>query len=265
MRDSRSPVLDQGRPPPAHSEGGLHVDLHLLPLLGVAVEARPVPVCSRAERVLAFLALHAGRTRRVTVAGTLWPDTTEERALSSLRTALWNLSRLGVPLVEVTPTTLSLNTTVVVDAHEASLRARQLIDGQYDLADVPGTLQLLRQEMLVDWAEDWILVAQEQFRQLRLHALEALGEELLRLGRHAQAVVAGLDAIACEPLRETAHLLLMKAYLDQGNRSAAIHQYQTCARLLRDELGLRPSDAMTDLLARSVGGPVLHDVGITVA
>ncbi|WP_206752112.1 AfsR/SARP family transcriptional regulator [Kribbella steppae] len=215
--------------------------------------------------MLAFLALHSGRARRVTVAGTLWPDTTEERALSSLRTAVWNLSRLGVPLVQVTPTTLSLMSTVAVDAHEAALRARQLIDGQYDLADVPGTLQLLRQEMLVDWAEDWILVAQEQFRQLRLHALEALGEQLLLLGRHAQAVVAGLDAIACEPLRETAHLLLMKAYLDQGNRSAAIHQYQACARLLRDELGLRPSEAMTDLLARSVGGPALHDVGITVA
>ncbi|GAA3536927.1 hypothetical protein GCM10022235_00470 [Kribbella ginsengisoli] len=258
-------MLDQSRPPPAQTEGGLHVDLHLLPQLGVAVGEGAVPICSRAERVLAFLAIHSGRARRVTVAGTLWPDTTEERALSSLRTAVWNLSRLNVPLVQVTPTTLSLKATVVVDAHEAALRARQLIDGQYDLGDVPGTLQLLRQEMLVDWAEDWILVAQEQFRQLRLHALEALGEQLLLLGRHAQAVVAGLDAIACEPLRETAHLLLMRVYLEQGNRSAAIHQYQSCARLLRDDLGLRPSEVMTDLLARSIGGLDLHDVGITVA
>jgi DNA-binding SARP family transcriptional activator len=240
-------VDDFGRTPPRR------IRLSLLPRFAIGIDDRPVTLGSRSERVLAYLAIQGGSSHRATVAGTLWPDTTGERALSSLRTVLWNLAQLGVPLVNVTPTTLTLRPEVTVDMREATDRARSLIDGSRDITDVPETIQLLRQEMLVDWAEDWMIVEQERFRQLRLHALEELGAQLIEMGRYAQAVVAALDAVGCDPLRETAHLLLMRVYLAQGNRCAAINQYRSCARVLHDELGLRPSRTMTALLQQAMG------------
>ena len=237
----------------------------LLPQFALAVDGHIVDLCSRAERVLTYLALQGGTARRITIAGTLWPDCAGERALSSLRTALWNLSRMDIPVVHVSPTAVSIRAEVGIDLHQATERARDLIDGRCDLADVRATTRLLRHGLLIDWAEDWVIVPQEQFRQLRLHALEALAEELLAAGRYAQSVVAGLDAVACEPLRETSHLLLMKAFIAQGNRGAAINQYRSCRHLLRDELGLEPSDEMDMLIRQTLGSRAEHDGVVTVA
>jgi DNA-binding SARP family transcriptional activator len=238
--------------------------LRLLPQFSLEVRGQPRPVCSRAERVLVLLAVNGGTAKRGTVAGTLWPETTSERALSSLRTALWSLNRLHLPLVHVSPTTVSLGSDVQADLQIAMDLARELIDGRNPLLDVPETLRLLRRELLSDWAEDWILIEQERFRQLRLHGLEALSELLISNGRHAQAVVAGLEVIACDPLRESAHRLLMTAYLAEGNRKEAISQYRLCARLLRDELDLEPSREMNSLL-RQATSHTMHDDEVTVA
>jgi DNA-binding SARP family transcriptional activator len=43
------------------------------------------------QRLLAFLALHGRMVKRAAVAGTLWPDTSESRAYSNLRSALARL------------------------------------------------------------------------------------------------------------------------------------------------------------------------------
>src|SRR6266571_3495035 len=51
-------------------------------------------------------------------------------------------------------------------------------------------------DLLPYWYEDWVLVERERFRQLRLHALEALCEQLTALGRFDHAVEAGIAAVA---------------------------------------------------------------------
>jgi len=237
--------------PPAAGSG--RICLRLLSRFSLEVGGQPGLVCSRAERVLVLLAIRGGSARRGTIAGTLWPETTSERALSSLRTALWSLNQLHVPLIHAGANTLSLGADVQVDLQVALARAQELVEHRYTPDDVPETMGLLRQELLTDWSEDWITIEQEQFRQLRLHALEALGALLTRSGRHAQAVAAGLEAMACDPLRESAHLLLMTTYLAEGNRTEAINQFHRCARLLRDELGLDPSPEMTRLLVQATG------------
>jgi DNA-binding SARP family transcriptional activator len=161
---------------------------------------------------------------------------------------------MHLPLVHAGPSTLSLETGVQVDLHVAAARAQELIDKRHPLRDVSETLRLLRQELLSDWSEDWVMIEQERFRQLRLHGLETLSELLTSSGRHAEAVNVGLEAMACDPLRESAHRLLMTAYLAEGNRKEAINQFHLCARILHDELGLGPSAEMTRLL-RQVTSP----------
>jgi hypothetical protein len=49
------------------------------------------------QRVVAVAALR-GRLSRSRLAGTVWPETTEHRALASLRTAIWRVNRIAYPL-----------------------------------------------------------------------------------------------------------------------------------------------------------------------
>jgi DNA-binding SARP family transcriptional activator len=197
------------------------------------------------------------------VAGTLWPESTSDRSLSSLRTVLCAMPRTPTPIVQASASRLDLTSFVDVDVHRAAEVAVALVDGRVP-DDLTGTLGLLSHDLLADWAEDWLIIEQERFRQVRLLGLEALAQALLRAGRPAQAVMAALQVLAADPLRESAQRLLMTAYLADGNRHEAISLYHRCAHLLRDELGLDPSREMEAML-RSALAFTPHDAGVTVA
>ena len=64
--------------------------------------------------------------------------------------------------------------------------------------------------MLPACYDDWVLVQRDRFRQLRLHALEALCERLTASGRYGEAIDAGLAAVCAEPLRESSHRVLIR-------------------------------------------------------
>src|SRR5262249_37005908 len=103
-------------------------------------------------------------------------------------------------------------------------------------------------DLLPDWYDDWLRDEREELRQTRLHALESLARVLSQSGHHADAIQAALAAIRLEPLRESAHRTLIEIHLAEGNRSEARRQFQRCLRLLREELGVEPSDSMRLLL-----------------
>ena len=193
-----------------------------------------------AERLLAFLALHDRALLRPYVAGSLWPETTEQHAGGDLRSVLWKLNRCRQALVDIEGGRLELAPFVLVDYPQAIAIARRLLDGT---ALRPGDLDCdsLAEDLLPDWNDEWVAAKRDQFRQLRLHALDKLSERLTGLGRFAQAVEAGLAAVACEPLRESAHRSVIKAHLAEGNVGEAILQYRALDRLLAHELHVRAS------------------------
>jgi len=201
-----------------------------------------------AERVIAYLALHDGPATRPNVAGTLWLDVPEDRAMANLRSALWRLRRPGVPLVHAIGDHLELAPEVIVDLHEVSAMARSLLDG----AMLAGNAELERLagggELLGDWYEDWVLVEREHFRQIRLQALERTAFELAASGRFGRAAESALAAVATEPLRESAHRALIWVHLAQGNHSEAVRQYCIYRRLMHEELGVEPSIQMEELI-----------------
>jgi DNA-binding SARP family transcriptional activator len=200
------------------------------------------------QRLLAFLALNNGPLLRVYVAGVLWSDATEAHASANLRSALWRLGRHRRRLVETTSRDLRLASDVEVDVHEATAVAHRALEGDGRCEETASARELLSRDLLPDWYDDWVVIEQEWFRQLRLHALESLCERLTAAGRFGPAAEAGLAAVAGEPLRESAHRKLIQLYLAEGNRGEAIRQYGVCRRLLRDRLGLAPSGQTQSLV-----------------
>lgn len=238
-----------------HLEGGVAttadevVRLSLLRAFEVRRAGRVIELPLSAQRLLAFLALHHRPLRRGFVAGTLWPDVTEERAAGNLRSALWRLRHPEVDLVEATATHLKLGDNVEVDLRLASSLARQVID-LAEGAEVPAVdEEPFSADVLPDWYDEWLPLERERFRQVRLHALETMCERLAGIGRYAEAVQVGLAAVAGDPLRESAQRALVKAYLAEGNRGEGIRQYRSYRKLLHDELGLEPSPLMVGLVA----------------
>jgi len=199
------------------------------------------------QRLVALLALRNRPLHRLHVAGTLWLDASEERAASNLRTAVWRVRRLDRNLVETTPTHIGLGSQVNVDVHETLDQAQRLLDPQAECGS-PDLVTDLSAELLPDWYDDWVLLEQERFRQLRMHALEALCERLTAAGRFGAAVEAGVAAVAAEPLRESAQRVLMSAYIAEGNACEAIRQYCAYRHTLGKDLGLEPSQLVRDLL-----------------
>jgi DNA-binding SARP family transcriptional activator len=103
---------------------------------------------------------------------------------------------------------------------------------------------------LPDWYDEWLLIPRERFRQLRVHALEELAIVLADEGRFAEAVEAGLAAVAADPLRETAHRALILAHIAEGNRQEAARQLAVARSLLVRHLGVDVSPGLVRLVQR---------------
>ncbi len=227
------------------------VTLRLLKGFTLLVEDDPVTLSFSAQRLLAFLALQDRPRTRTFVARTLWPEATTSRANANLRSSLWRASRSGYQVIDASVHEMALAGNISVDIHDAVARAHRLLDKSCLCDDILNrqTRDDLSADLLPEWSDnEWVLIEQEQYHQLRLYALEAMAKRLTTAGRHGEAVAAGLAAVRAEPLRESAHRVLIDAHLAAGNRAAAQHQYEQCRGTLREELGLEPSESLRHLL-----------------
>jgi DNA-binding SARP family transcriptional activator len=225
--------------------------LRLLSSFELRRAGAPVSLPQSAERLLAFLAVHDRALERSFVAGSLWLDATDARALGSLRSALWRVHTVYDGVIDVAGTRLCLAPEVEVDLRVGHSIARQLLDHGRFQADVGSTdaLTTLEADLLPDWyVEDWLALPREQWRQLRLHALEALAVRLAQRGDFAAAVAAALASIRGDPLRESAHRSLVRVHLAEGNICEAISTYRRFRTLLLRELGVEPSSVFGQLL-----------------
>jgi len=204
------------------------------------------------QRLIAFLALWERPVLRSFVSATLWADSDIDHANASLRSALWRVpSQDPREIVAVTRTHVSLGASVIVDYREAVTWARTVLAGSAQpphAAWAFGEICALAGEVLPDWYDEWVLLARERYRQLRLHALESLCEQLANAGRFGEALLAGLGAVAIEPLRESAHRRVIAVHLQEANHVEALRQYRSYERLLHEELSLEPSPELRAML-----------------
>ena len=209
-------------------------------------------ISAGSQRLLAFLAVNERLMTRGHVAGSLWPDSSDEPASASLRSAVSRLSGPPRDAVKVTAHDLSLREGVVVDVQVSKALARRLIDrdAPRDDKDI-GTVAVsaLSDDVLPGWYDDWAVLAAEDWRQLRMHALEAVAARLTDADRLAEAAAAALAAVRTEPLRESARAALIRVNLAEGNQSAALSEFERYRVLLRAELGIEPTSRLTRLLS----------------
>ncbi|HRJ42426.1 MAG TPA: BTAD domain-containing putative transcriptional regulator, partial [Caldilineaceae bacterium] len=244
-----------------------HLSLSLLGPLRVTLNGESVTTFDSAKvrALLVYLAAEADRPRpRDVLAGLLWPDFPQRTALANLRYALSNL-RKAIGDRDAQPPFL-LITTDALQFNRASVHTLDLHDFSESVA--AGTVErwqqaaaLYRGPFLEGFAvgdsaafEEWLVLKREQLGRQMISALRRLADHFEVRGEYEYAQQYTWRLLELEPWQEEGHQQLMRLLALGGQRGAALAQYESCRRLLADELGVEPSVETTALYERIRGG-----------
>jgi DNA-binding SARP family transcriptional activator len=215
---------------------------------------------------LLFVHLAAHRDRPATrdeLVEALWPGEAPPAAEATLRSLLSRLRRvLGSDAVtaEEQPR-LVLPPDAFVDleaAREGLHRAESAVAaGDFARAWAPARIALhtAQRGFLGGHDAPWIVAIRTDLEELRLRALECVGEAGLGMGGGEldAAERSGRRLVELAPYRESGYRLLMEALAARGNVAEALLVYERLRARLRDELGIVPGPPIRAAYERLVG------------
>ncbi len=261
----------------------------------VELAGEEVRICRRkALALLAYLAVTGDSHTRDALATLFWPEHDQSRARASLRTALVSLKKtLGTEWLDVDREFLSLGQTVgsVPDAcpepsagHGIWLDITTFQDRLGEcrthhhpseemcpacLVPLAKAANLYRDDFMAGFTlrdcpnfDEWQHYQSERLRDELASALQRLALGKGAQAKYEEASVYARRWVALDPLRESAHRLLMHVFASSGQRTAALRQYDEYVRLLKEELGAPPAAETTALYEQILSGegeiPPLH-------
>ena len=219
------------------------MEIRLFGSLEVVVDGRTLPVAGQSERsLLAALACSAGRVVAFDrLIDDLWGEDLPANPTNALQVRVSKLRRQLGGRISTQPAGYALD--VEPDDVDVVRFARLVSGGWFEEA-----LGLYRGAALAEFRDqDWARAEATRLEELYLAAVEEHVENRLRDGGDV-ALVSELEAlVAAHPLREGLRGQLMLALYRSGRSADALARYQEGRRLLSEELGLDPSDALRQL------------------
>lgn len=236
--------------------GGFQATLGNVPVTGFESD--------KVRALLVYLAVETTSQRRTALSGLLWPDMPEASARHNLSQVLFNLRQVigdreaQPPFLLVSRDAIQFNPasdyTLDValfnrllaesDAHgHAHSKICEACAHQLQQAVTLYQGDFLHQFFLEDSAtfEEWALVQREQLHRRALTALSNLAAYHEHRADFEAALRSCERQLALDPWREEAHQQMMRILVRSGQRSAALAQYESCRRILAQELGVEPS------------------------
>ena len=104
-------------------------------------------------------------------------------------------------------------------------------------------IKLYRGDFLEEFYYNWIEELQSYYRDLYLEALKELIAYHSEPGGYEHVIRYGQMFLARDPYQEDVHCHVMEAFVQSGNRAAAIEQFDGLRKMLRRELGVDPLPA----------------------
>jgi DNA-binding SARP family transcriptional activator len=233
--------------------------VYLFGPLQVTWQGQPLPALRRPrlQALWAYLLLlHRHRpAMRDQLAFSFWPDNPEDEARAHLRRHLYLLRRWLPPapdggwfIAQMEEVRLNAQAELWVDvwAFEDGLTQGE--------AELKAAVELASADLLPDLSESWLVLERERLRRSYARALARLVMFSQARGDWPATIQWAQRLVLHDPLNEEAHRLLIALYYASGNRPAALRQFETCRRLLREELGVEPMPdtvALRDLILRT--------------
>ncbi len=218
-----------------------------------------VPSSQKARSLLGYLLVHHDRpVPRDRLLGLFWPERSESSARRALSHALWQIRRAlgqaadrliadpGAVVFRFLP-----EDRLDVETFQQLCVAPSPLPPVEESRRLREAVSLYRADFLEDTYDDWALLEREWLRELYLRALERLIVLYKQAGNYPEALTCALRLVAADPLREEVHRELMRIYHLLGRDQAALKQFETLQRILKEELDVEPSSA-TNALAREI-------------
>jgi DNA-binding SARP family transcriptional activator/predicted ATPase len=239
--------------------------LNTLGRLEIWCDGRPVTgLKSRKGRaLLVYLALNPGLHSRSRLAGMLWGDLPEKRARRNLRHALWSLRQhLSPQALETTRHSAGLSTDVALQIDvltfeagvEQARRCQQAGQAKVAMDHLQVAVGLYGGDFLAHFDlpgcpefEEWMMRRRVALRQQVREALTHLSAYHAQRGDYEPALETTRRQLALGPWWEEGHRQMMRLLARSGQRGAALAQYETCCRVLAEELGVEPAAETTQL------------------
>jgi len=214
----------------------------------------------KSQAMLAYLAVKPAQlVSRDKMASLLWSSTASEQARQSLRQTL---STLRKELAAISPKKilieegdfLSLDPAAVyVDVAEfeslAAVGTPEALDPATRLyaGDFLDGFELDEERF-----DQWVLAERDRLHRMALRAHASLVEQLTRAGAIDEAVATAQRSLRIDPLQEPVHRTLMRLYLQGGDTTNALQQYDACTKTLKRELAVEPDAETKSLYAEVV-------------
>jgi DNA-binding SARP family transcriptional activator/predicted ATPase/GGDEF domain-containing protein len=251
-----------------------HLELYLTGRIEAQLDQRDITREFRTEKeraLLAFLAVESDRSHmRDVIAELFWPDRPAGVARTNLRQALSGIRRALDDRKNDPPFIISDDETIQFNPHGSftldvvSLKDEILAVQNHphaSLESCPVCVRHLEKAVGIYRGEfmegiylddsqrgqEWITFEREQLYTQVLTAVQNLIAYFTLQGDHEQALKFAQQLVSLAPYEESAHRTLMQMFSNIGRRSAALEQYQTCKRILQEELGVEPSAETTAL------------------
>ena len=236
-----------------------HLVLQFLGLPQIQLDEQPVVTDRRkAIGLLAYLAMNdlgrlPQRYSRESLSTLFWPEYDQAKAFTNLRRTIWEVHQaIGEKWLIAERESVHLNCEAHIDLDVAQFkdslsRAHQHMDLPLRIFLLTDTVKLYRNHFLTGFSlkdassfNEWAFAESEELRRQLADALNMLSEAYFALDQAEKAIPYARRLIALDPLNESAHRRLMEVYIQAGQHSAALKQYQTCEQILRKELNLDP-------------------------
>lgn len=218
----------------------------------------------KGQALLCYLAVTEQSHSRVSLAGLLWPESSEENARASLRKVLTEI-RKKVPLhLNTTRQTVAIDADVPIWVDV--IQFEKLVKATSDIDRLQEAVSLyqgnfLERFFLPDASafDGWTLGQRARLRQMALAALNTLITHFADLRAYETAVSFARQLLEIEPWREGGHRQLMQFLALSGQRNVALKQYERCCLILAEELGIEPTAETTALYERILDGTLAEE------
>ena len=210
-----------------------------------------MPATLKSQSLLAYLIVHRRQPHsRDHLAELFWGDRPERKARRSLSTALWQIHRCLCrdDFLLCTPASVQFNpeTPLWLDVQAFEAEAARPAP-----ASLHAAVDLYRGDFLNNFYDDWVISERYRLESIFLDVLARLMAAREALGDYSAALATARQLLYRDPLREDAHRMVMRAHCHLGQRHAALSQYRSCQRSLREELDAEPM-AETQALYRAI-------------
>lgn len=219
--------------------------------------------------LLVYLAVSGPRHQRDELAALFWPEYDQSHARAALRRDLSSLNiALAGNLFQSDRETIGISSSPgfsldITRFHELLSQCR--MHGHLEaeicrdcLPPLQEAAALYRGDFLSGFSlrdapafDDWQVFQAETLRGELAGVLERLARGYRTTKDYDAAIGYARRWVTLDPLQEPAQCELMRLYAWAGQRNAALHQYNECARLLEHELGIPPQAETTGLFQAS--------------